>query len=299
MTEPHLDPERRHEFVILYDVKNGNPNGDPDAGNLPRIDPETNHGLVTDVAIKRKIRDYVTITMGEKDGYGIFIQSEDALNTLIERAGDEVDIEPGSNLSDEDQRSVRNQLRANYFDVRTFGAVLSTGDLNAGQVRGPVQIGLSESVDPIISLDLSITRQAITTEEDAERKETEMGRKPIVPYALYRAHGFYNPFLGTVEEGGDRDGGASVTSDDLATLWDAIVRMFEFDRSAARGEMATRGLYVFSHDNKKGNARASELFEHVEAEALEDVEHPRSFKHYDITVEEPSLDGVEITRIVG
>lgn len=298
MTEPHLDPERRHEFVLLYDVKNGNPNGDPDAGNLPRIDPETNHGLVTDVAIKRKIRDYVTMTMGEKDGYGIFIQSEDALNTLIARAGEDVDVAPDRNPSSSDQRKVRNRMREQYFDIRTFGAVLSTGDLNAGQVRGPVQIGFSESVDPILSLDMSITRQAITTEEDAAEKETEMGRKPIVPYALYRAHGFYNPFLGAVKTNGERDPGASVTSDDLATLWDALVRMFEFDRSAARGEMATRGLYVFSHENKKGNARASELFDHVGAEALDEVDHPRSFKHYDVTVEEPDIDEVELTRIV-
>lgn len=293
MSDAHLDPERRHEFVLFYDVKNGNPNGDPDAGNLPRIDPETNHGLVTDVAIKRKIRDYVTMTRGNGDGSRIFIQTEDALNTLIEQGFDAAGVDKKKHNRKKPNDDARTQMCRDYYDIRMFGAVLSTGDFNAGQVRGPVQIGFSRSVDPILSLDLSITRQARATEERMETGETEMGRKPIVPYALYRAHGFYNPFLGR------EDGGTGVDGEDLAILWEALEQMFEFDRSAARGEMTTRGLYVFSHDDMKGNARAAELFALVDAERDSDVETPRAFEHYEVSVEEPPMEGVRLTRLVG
>lgn len=293
MSDAHLDPERRHEFVLLYDVKNGNPNGDPDAGNLPRIDPETNHGLVTDVAIKRKIRDYVTMTRGNGDGLGIFIQTEDALNTLIERGFDDAGVDKEEHNKKTANANARTQMCRDYYDIRMFGAVLSTGDFNAGQVRGPVQIGFSRSVDPILSLDLSITRQARTTEERMETGETEMGRKSIVPYALYRAHGFYNPFLGREE------GSTGVDREDLEILWEALEQMFEFDRSAARGEMTTRGLYVFSHDDMKGSARAAELFDFVNVEKDDNVESPREFGHYDISVEEPPMEEVQLTRLVG
>lgn len=295
MTEPHLDPQRRHEFVLLYDVKDGNPNGDPDAGNLPRIDPETNHGIVTDVAIKRKVRDYVTMTRGNKDGDKIFIQTEDALNTLIGEAFEEAEIDDGDASSKRANQTAREWMCYEYFDIRMFGAVLSTGDKNAGQVRGPLQVGFSRSIDPILSLDLTITRQARTTEERMETGTTEMGRKPVVPYALYRAHGFYNPFLGDSE-----NGGTGVGSNDLETLWEALEHMFEFDRSAARGEMATRGLYVFSHEHKKGNARASELFETLDVTREDEVDIPRQFKHYRIDLDQDALpDGVELTPIVG
>lgn len=293
MSDAHLDPERRHEFVLFYDVKNGNPNGDPDAGNLPRIDPETNHGLVTDVAIKRKVRDYVTMTRGNGDGSRIFIQTEDALNTLIEQGFDAAGVDKKKHNRKKPNDDARTQMCRDYYDIRMFGAVLSTGDFNAGQVRGPVQIGFSRSVDPILSLDLSITRQARATEKRMETGETEMGRKPIVPYALYRAHGFYNPFLGREE------GGTGVGGEDLEILWEALEQMFEFDRSAARGEMTTRGLYVFSHDDMKGNARAAELFELVDVDRDDEVESPREFKDYDISVGEPPMEGVQLTRLVG
>lgn len=283
------DPTKRHEFVLLFDVKNGNPNGDPDAGNLPRVDPETRCGLVTDVALKRKVRDYVTLTRGEKDGYRIFIQTEDALNTLIERAGDEVDVEPDTNPPRDDQKKVRDWMCGNYFDIRMFGAVLSTGDLNAGQVRGPAQLAFAQSIDPVLPMDISITRQARTTEERMETGSTEMGRKSIIPYGLYRAHGYLNPFL--AEQTG-------VTEDDLEVLWESLANLFEFDRSAARGEMATRGLYVFNHESKLGNARANELLEKVQVQRREDVENPRSFSDYEVTVDTGLPDGVTMKPVV-
>jgi len=283
------DPSRRHEFVLLFDVKNGNPNGDPDAGNLPRIDPETRHGLVTDVALKRKIRDYNTLVRGEQDGYRIFIQTEDALNALIERGREEAEVEPSSNPPRGDQMKVRDWMCQNYFDIRMFGAVLSTGDFNAGQVRGPVQVAFAESVDPILPSDLTITRQARTTEERMETGETEMGRKAIVPYGLYRAHGYFNPYL--AEQTG-------VTSDDLDVLWESLANLFEFDRSAARGEMATRGLYVFTHDNKKGNAPAHKLLESITVTNQKEDGPPRSIDDYAVDVPSGLPDGVSLTPIV-
>lgn len=285
ITNPHV----RHEFVLLFDVKNGNPNGDPDASNQPRIDPETRQGLVTDVALKRKVRDYITLTRGEQDGYRVFIQTEDALNTLIERAGEEVDIEPSSNPSRSDQRTVREWLCNEYFDIRMFGAVLSTGDLNAGQVRGPFQIAFAESIDPILPMDLTITRQARTTEERMETGETEMGRKAIVPYGLYRAHGYYNPYLAA---------DTNVTENDLEIFWEALANMFEFDRSAARGEMATRGLLIFSHENKLGSAPAHKLLESVTVEKRTESEPPRSFTDYQVRVPDEAPEGVTVTRFV-
>lgn len=283
------DPDVRHEFVFLFDVKNGNPNGDPDAGNQPRIDPETRCGLVTDVALKRKVRDYVTLTRGEQDGNRIFIQTEDALNTLIERAGEAVDVEPSSNPTNADQREVRDWLCEEYFDIRMFGAVLSTGDLNAGQVRGPAQLAFAESIDPVLPTDLTITRQARTTEERMETGETEMGRKAIVPYGLYRAHGYFNPYLAQQ---------TGVTSDDLDVFWEALANAFEFDRSAARGEMATRGLYVFNHDSKKGNAPAHKLLESIDVSKSNDGDVPRSFDAYEVSVPTELPDGVTLTPVV-
>ncbi|HDQ14058.1 MAG TPA: type I-C CRISPR-associated protein Cas7/Csd2 [Sediminispirochaeta sp.] len=240
----HNDPTKRHEFVLLFDVKDGNPNGDPDSGNMPRVDPETMHGLVTDVALKRKIRDYLHVTKQTS----IFIQSEKALNTLIEDAANEKGAEKAKKTVNKD---VQREMCRRYYDIRMFGAVLSTGDFNAGQVRGPVQFTFARSIDPVLPMDVSITRQARTTTDRMETGTTEMGRKPIVPYGLYRAHGYFNPFLAEV---------TGVSSEDLKDFWDAVVNLFELDRSAARGEMSMRGVGVFTHENKKGNAAAHRLF---------------------------------------
>lgn len=281
------DPSKRHEFVLLFDVGMGNPNGDPDAGNMPRVDPETMHGIVTDVAIKRKVRDYVQLTRGSN----IFIQSKTALNTLIEQAGDAKGVKESKTANDD----VRLEMCCRYYDIRMFGAVLSTGKLNAGQVRGPLQVTFARSLDPVLPLEISITRQARTTEERMETGTTEMGRKPLVPYGLYRAQGYFNPFLAQQ---------TCVSSDDLDAFWSALQNLFDFDRSAARGEMAVRGLWVFTHDNKKGNAPAHKLFELIKIPSIGGS--PRSFQDYEvkITTPEPGLldtygfSGVTLTRLV-
>lgn len=293
MGELYTDPTRRHEFVLLFDVVNGNPNGDPDAGNLPRVDPETMHGLVTDVCLKRKVRDYLQLAYNVP----IFIQSRVALNTLKKEAAEELDPP-----LTEDERSgkrpiprLRSKLCEKYYDIRMFGAVLATGEredrLNAGQVRGPVQLTFARSIDPIVPLDLSITRKARTTEERMETGETEIGRKPIVPYGLYRAHGFYNPFLA-------RDTG--VSEEDLELFWEALTRMFEFDRSAARGEMTVRGIWIFTHENAKGNAPAHKLFALIKVRKKEGVESPRNFDDYEVIepTEEQIPSGIVLTRLV-
>jgi len=264
----HTDPRKRHEFVLLFDAKNSNPNGDPDAGNMPRVDPETMHGLVTDVALKRKVRDYLQLTRG----IPVFIQSKVALNRLIEEAGEAVGIKE-SKTPNED---VRQELCRRYYDIRMFGAVLSTGKLNAGQVRGPVQLTFARSIDPVLPLDIAITRQARTNEERMETGTTEMGRKPLIPYGLYRAHGYFNPYL--AEQTG-------VKAEDLEVLWEALQNLFEFDRSAARGEMNVRGLWVFSHENPKGNAHAHELFELVTVRKCDGVTVPRSYDDYEVHVD--------------
>lgn len=279
----HLDPSTRHEFVLLFDVTNGNPNGDPDAGNLPRVDPETMHGLVTDVAIKRKVRDYLHVIRETR----IFIQSEAALNALIGKSAEEVGAEKNNKVANADIREV---MCRDYYDIRLFGAVLSTGDYNAGQVRGPVQLTFARSLDPVLPMDMRITRQARTTEERMETGQTEMGRKPIIPYGLYRGHGFFNPYL--AEQTG-------VSQDDLEAFWEALTNLFEFDRSAARGEMVVRGLWVFTHENKKGNAPAHKLFELVDAHRDQEVESPRSFGDYAVSVDESAIpDGVQLTSLV-
>lgn len=358
----HTDPTRRHEFVLLFDVKDGNPNGDPDAGNLPRIDPENNCGLVTDVCIKRKVRDYVAGVLGRP----IFIQSETALNTLMYQAAREIGVEvvqitvedetvtewlrdhkaedleldgnilrftgekynqkvvskelfrdipdhdndlrkkvakvvrqleeaaKGKKTGREERANIRAKLIEKYYDIRMFGAVLSTGP-NAGQVRGPVQLTFARSVDPIFPMDCQITRVAITQEEARARKETEMGRKPIVPYGLYRAHGFFNPYLAEKTK---------VSEQDLKDLWEALEKMFEFDRSAARGEMAVRGLYVFTHDNKKGNAPAHKILDLIKVSPCGKENAPRDFGDYAGKISAPSdgpiatFPGVTLKAIV-
>lgn len=285
----HTDPNKRHEFVFLFDVQNGNPNGDPDAGNLPRVDPETMHGIVTDVCLKRKIRDYVAML----EDMPIFIQSRVALNALKKQAAEDLELTEEERKGKKVIESLRRRMCESYYDIRMFGAVLTTGEredrLNAGQIRGPVQITFARSIDPVFAFDLSITRQARTTEERMETGTTEMGRKPVVPYGLYRAHGFFNSYL--AEDTG-------VTQNDLALFWEALERMFEFDRSAARGEMTTRGLYVFTHENKKGNAPAHKLFDLMK---IGKVESPRSFGDYQdkIEIDESNVPhGVTLTKLL-
>jgi len=285
MSKPYLDPSKRHEFVLLFDVKDGNPNGDPDAGNMPRVDPETMQGLVTDVALKRKVRDYVTLVKQDADGHKIFIQSEAALNALLAEAAETVGTEKKSKRAD---KNLQQEMARRYYDIRMFGAVLSTGDYNAGQVRGPAQITFARSFDPVLPLEFTITRQARTTEERMESGQTEMGKKPLVPYGLYRAHGFFNPYL--AEQTG-------VSADDLELYWDALTHLFDFDRSAARGEMNVRGLVVFTHENKKGDAPAHKLFELVDVRKNDGVESPRDFSDYTVSISE-APEGVEISLLV-
>lgn len=296
----HLDTARRHDFVLLFDVSDGNPNGDPDAGNLPRVDPETMQGLVTDVAIKRKVRDWVNVKQGGEASYKIYVQSGEALNTKHERAYTELGLKStGAKQTPDDVGKARNWMCQNFYDIRMFGAVMTTG-VNCGQVRGPVQITFARSIDPIVPLDLSITRVAVTKPEDMkvvvaedgtgkEGKQTEMGRKALVPYGLYRTHGFFNPHFA-------RQTGA--TAEDLALFWEALQMMWDLDRSSSRGMMACQGLYVFSHESSLGNAPAQRLFERID-ETTERTA-PRSFKDYTVTVNDLDLPGgVQLTRLVG
>lgn len=268
------NPAVRHEFVLLFDVTNGNPNGNPDAANAPRTDPETQLGFVTDVAIKRKVRDYLQLAHQTP----MFIQSRVALNTLIEQAQGESDGKTNKKVAN---RDVRDTMMASYYDIRLFGAVLSTGKVNAGQVRGPVQVTFARSIDRVLPIDVTITRQARTTEERMETGSTEIGRKSVLPYGLYRAHGFYNPLLGRSRD----NGGTGITEDDLKLFWEALVNLFDLDRSASRGEMAVRGLYVFSHENALGKAPAHKLFQLVQIPPLNTPEAPRApraFEEYQV-----------------
>ncbi|MBI4321533.1 MAG: type I-C CRISPR-associated protein Cas7/Csd2 [Chloroflexi bacterium] len=300
----YLDATRRHDFVLLFDVADGNPNGDPDAGNMPRVDPETMQGLVTDVAIKRKVRDWVDASCGDKQCNKIYVQSDgEALNAIHRRAYTALSITPtGSKQAKQDVDKTRACMCANFYDIRMFGAVMTTG-VNCGQVRGPVQLTFARSVDPIVPLDLSITRVAVTREEDAKvvvsddgggatgGKRTEMGRKAIVPYGLYRAYGFYNPHFAAQ---------TGVTEEDLRLFWQALEHMWDLDRSSSRGMMACRGLYVFSHESGLGNAPAHRLLERVRLARREGVTAARSFGDYGVDVEEADLTkGVTLTRLVG
>ena len=297
--DPHLDPDRRHDFVFLFDVTDGNPNGDPDAGNLPRTDPETMQGLVTDVSIKRKVRNFVDAAKGGEAPFMIYVQNRGVLNAEHRKAYEAIGEDPkGSKQDRETVDKAREWMCANYFDVRTFGAVMSTG-VNAGQVRGPIQLTFSRSIDRVVPTDLSITRVAVTKEEDAIQlvaggdgemggKETEMGRKALIPYGLYRGHGFVSPTLGEQTK---------LTSDDLALFWRALQQGFELDRSASRGLMSLRGLYVFTHEDRLGNAPAHVLFESVRVPPVGG--HPRAFSDYDVSVSDRLPDGVTLTRVVG
>lgn len=288
----------RYEFVVFFDVENGNPNGDPDAGNMPRIDPETGYGLVTDVCLKRKIRNYVETVKEGEPGYRIYIKDSVPLNRsdieACEYVGVKADKLKEAKKKDENlDEKIRNFMCENFFDIRTFGAVMTTfvkGALNCGQVRGPVQLGFARSVDPIVPQEVTITRVAITTEADAEKKGTEMGRKYIVPYGLYRVEGYISANLARKTTG--------FSEDDLELLWQAILNMFELDRSAARGKMAVRQLIVFRHDSELGNAPAWKLFELVKAEKNPGVVAPRAYSDYTLSVDEENLPaGVTCTRM--
>ena len=290
--------QNRYEFVFFFDVENGNPNGDPDAGNMPRIDPETGYGLVTDVCLKRKIRNYVETVKEGEPGYRIYIKDNVPLNRSDAEACAYVGVEPAklkeAKKKDTDlDVKIRDFMCSNFFDIRTFGAVMSTfvkGALNCGQVRGPVQLGFARRVDPILPLEVTITRVAITTEADAEKKGTEMGRKYIVPYGLYRAEGYISANLAKKTTG--------FSEADLELLWQAILNMFELDHSAARGKMSVRELIAFRHDSELGNAPAYKLFDLVKAQRNPDVVSPRSFSDYQISVDEEKLpDGVTCIRM--
>jgi CRISPR-associated protein Csd2 len=287
--------ENRYDFVLFFDVKNGNPNGDPDAGNLPRLDPETGKGLVTDVCLKRKIRNYVGLVKEEQPPYEIYVKEKAVLNHQHERAylslGLKVSGAEGKRKGkSEDVPQARAWMCQNFFDVRTFGAVMSTG-INAGQVRGPVQMTFANSIDPIVTLEHTITRMAVTTEAEAAKQEGDnrtMGRKFTVPYALYRTHGFISAPLAQQ---------TGFSADDLELLWQALQEMFEHDRSAARGEMNTVGLYIFRHESKLGNAPARKLFERITAKQKNKETPARDFSDYKITVNESDWpNGVALLR---
>ena len=293
MSEPI---KNRYEFVILFDVENGNPNGDPDAGNMPRVDPETGLGLVTDVCLKRKIRNYVETVKEDETGYKIYIKEDVPLNRSDNLAYEDLhtndkDIKELKKKDPDVDRKIRDFMCRNFFDIRTFGAVMTTfvkAALNCGQVRGPVQLGFARSIDPIVSQEVTITRVAITTEKDAENKSTEMGRKNIVPYALYRAEGYISANLARKTTG---------FSEEVDLLWEAIINMFEIDHSAARGKMAVRELIVFKHSKELGDCPAYKLFDAVEVKKQADVLYPRQYRDYSVTIHEGQIpESVEISR---
>ena len=293
MSEPI---KNRYDFVILFDVENGNPNGDPDAGNMPRIDPETGYGLVTDVCLKRKIRNYVETVKENDENYRIYIKDTVPLNRsdadAIKALGISEDLKAAKKSDPDIDRRLRNYMCEHYYDIRTFGAVMTTfvkGALNCGQVRGPVQLSFARSVDTIIPQEVTITRVAITTEADAEKKGTEMGRKYIVPYALYRAEGYVSANLARKTTG--------FSEDDLRLLWEAILNMFENDHSAARGKMAVRELIVFKHSSELGNAPAYKLFDAVTVQRRDPTTPARSYRDYAVTVSDALPEGVSCERM--
>ena len=290
--------KNRYDFVILFDVENGNPNGDPDAGNLPRTDPETGLGIVTDVCLKRKIRNYVEAVKEDAEGFRIYIKDGVPLNRSDREAlrylqiDDEKALKAAKKENPELDRLVLQFMCKNFFDIRTFGAVMTTfvkGNLNCGQIRGPVQLSFARSVDPVVPQEVTITRVAITTESDAERKGTEMGRKYIVPYGLYRCEGYVSANLAQKTTG--------FSEEDLELLWEAILNMFEDDHSAARGKMAVRELIIFRHDSAMGCAPAHRLFDLVTVERRDPSAAPRRYQDYTVAVDEAALpQGVTCQR---
>lgn len=292
--------KNRYEFVVLFEVENGNPNGDPDAGNMPRIDPETGLGIVTDVCLKRKIRNYVETIKEDSEGYRIYIKDGVPLNRTDQEAYTYIGADEKSiakyTKEEKDQKDelIKDFMCSNFYDIRTFGAVLTTfvkAKLNCGQVRGPVQIGFARSVDPIVQQEITITRVAITTEKDALKKETEMGRKHIIPYALYRVEGYISANLARKSTG--------FSEADLELLWDSIINMFEHDRSAARGNMNVRELIVFKHSSELGECPAYKLFDTITVKRKDESTPPRSYHDYEVTIDEDSIpSSVELTRMI-
>ena len=298
--------KNRYEFVVLFDVENGNPNGDPDSGNMPRIDPESGLGLVTDVCLKRKIRNYVETVKEDAKGYKIYIKEDVPLNRSDREACESLGITETEDKkvtealkklkkSDKDvDIKLRDYMCDNFYDIRTFGAVMTTfvkASLNCGQVRGPVQLGFARSIDPIVSQEVTITRVAITTEKDAENKSTEMGRKNIVPYGLYRVEGYISANLARKVTG--------FSEEDLDLLWEAIINMFENDHSAARGKMAVRELIVFKHSKELGDCPAYKLFDAVEVRKKEEIEYPRKYQDYTVQIHEEMIpDSVQMKRMI-
>ena len=284
--------QNRYEFVYFFDVTNGNPNGDPDAGNMPRLDPESSRGLVTDVCLKRKIRNYIEITEENQPGYDIYVKEKSILNLQNKKAYDALGIKPEAKKLPKDEAKARELTQwmcANFFDVRTFGAVMTT-EVNSGQVRGPVQIAFAQSIDPIIPLEVSITRMAVTSEKESEKQDggnRTMGRKHIVPYGLYRVHGFISAKL--AERTGFSDA-------DVEKIWQALANMFEHDRSAARGEMTARKLIIFKHADALGNQAAHQLFDRVKVIRVqgESGSPAQSFNDYQISVSQEDLSGIEV-----
>jgi CRISPR-associated protein Csd2 len=290
MSETNNSLEHRYDFVYLFDVTDGNPNGDPDAGNLPRVDPETGQGLVTDVCIKRKVRNFVSLTHEDEPGFDIYVKEKAVLNKQNERAYTALDLKPDKKMPKDlaKAREITAWMCQNFFDIRAFGAVMTT-EVNCGQVRGPIQFAFGRSLDPIFSQEHAVTRCAVTTEREAEAQQGDnrtMGRKFTVPYGLYRVHGFINPFLA---------GQTGFSQSDLELFKQALNQMFEFDRSAARGQMVPRKCIAFKHDSKLGNARADQLFDRVTVQLKEQGKPPRQYTDYSVTVQQDQLpDGITV-----
>lgn len=283
--------QSRYDFVYLFDCKDGNPNGDPDAANSPRVDPQDMHGLVSDVCLKRKVRNFVQIAKPGAEGYDIFIQQSAVLNDRIQKAHDDLGhkIDAKKGTTRDQVSSARTKMCARYYDVRTFGAVMSTG-VNAGQVRGPVQLSFSRSIDPVLPLDISITRMAVAEAKDAESPNQTMGRKNLIPYGLYRCHGFISAHLA-------KD--TNFTETDLALFWQSLSQMFDHDRSAARGTMAPQKIVAFKHATPLGNAPAHKLFERVSVKRKAEVNTARAFSDYDLTINRDGLpQGIELIEML-
>ncbi len=295
-TAVHIDPAKRHDLVMLFDVQDGNPNGDPDAGNQPRTDPDTLQGLVTDVAIKRKVRDFVDIARGTEPRFKIYVQRESYLTDTRARVFS--DRLNGRNEKDVEPREARTWMCDEFYDVRMFGAVMSMREKNAGQVRGPMQLTFARSIDPIFHVDNTIGRVALERGERADGREDDelqapthgtLGRKSTVRYGLFRTQGFFNPHFASA---------TGVTAEDLALFWQALEMMWDHERSASRGLTACRGVYVFTHENPLGNAAAQRLFDLLHVELRDGVELPRSFADYEVRVDEDRLpEGVTLTRL--
>jgi CRISPR-associated protein Csd2 len=276
--------KNRYEFVLLFDVENGNPNGDPDMGNMPRIDPQTGHGIVTDVCLKRKVRDYVEMVKGGEKGYDIYVRSGAVLNEQNKKAYDSINIAPMKKPKKEDESKLIQFMCSNFFDIRTFGAVMTT-EVNCGQVRGPVQINFARSIDPIFQQEVTVTRCAVTNVKDAELGQT-MGKKQIVPYGLYRSEGYISANLAKKTTG--------FSEDDLDLLWESLINMFEHDHSASRGKMSTRKLFIFKHSSELGCCPSHVLFDKIRVERQSTTVPPRSFTDYEVVIDRELPNGVEL-----